>query len=195
MPQNHEVHIVDPFERACQRERVGDYQTADNQCRDLLGCNTVTVTLSGWKRIGVSGAWLCTLAGVVTLSLLPETNPAVEYVPPVWADLAHIPAYALLTMLTILAIAARIRVTLGILVVVVLSVSLFGGVIELLQTQTGRSASMLDAAWNSVGAALSAWGYRAWTIRGAAVVEASVTESSPLPPPAKPTLRERGGRE
>ena len=150
------------------------------------------MTLNGWRRLAVGGAWLCTLVGVATLSLLPETNPAVGCVPPEWADLAHVPAYALLTMLTILVAATRVRMSRGILVMILLLLSLFGGVIEILQTFTGRTASVLDVAWNSAGVALAAWSHRAWTTGRAADTEKPVAKSAPLPRLARVAARGRG---
>lgn len=146
-------------------------------------------------HMAVAGAWLCTLIGVVTLSLLPETNPVVANVPPAWSDLAHVPAYALLVMLTILTIATCVRVSLGILVTIVLLVSLLGGVIEILQPLTGRTASMLDEAGNIAGTVLAAWGYRVWTARRVPVAKNSTAKPVPLPRPIRVSAMRRSERK
>jgi len=109
--------------------------------------------------------WLCTLIGVVTMSLLPESSPVIENIPPVWADLAHVPAYALLTFLTVFVTETRVRVSPAILVVIVMMLSLFGGVIEILQPITGRTADIMDALRNMVGSGFAAWVYWIWMAR------------------------------
>ena len=136
-------------------------------------------------HMAVAGAWLCTLIGVVTLSLLPETNPAVAHLPPALTNLAHVPAYALLTILTIITVAIRVRVSPGILVAIVLSVSLFAGAIEILQPLTGRTASMADEVRSIAGTVLAVWGYRAWTARRSALTKNSAAKSAPLSRPIR----------
>lgn len=136
---------------------------------DSTSTGVAISTLRGWRRILLTDAWLAMLAGVATLSLLPDNNPAVAFVSPVWADLVHVPVYAMLTLLTILLVAARMRVSLRVLAVIVLSMSLFGGLMEILQLWSGRTASALDVFWNSLGSVIAAWVYRAWAARQPAV--------------------------
>jgi len=131
------------------------------------------------RRLKVIGVWLCVLVSVVVLSLLPEINPVVESVPPFWSDLAHIPAYALLTLQTIFVVATRVRMSVGVLAAIVMLLTLFGGFIELIQPLTGRTANYMDTILNGFGASLAAWGYHLWVARRAAVAGEQTAKSIP----------------
>lgn len=110
----------------------------------------------------VIGLWFSTVVAIITISLLPDGAPIIGSIQPPWSDLAHMPAYALLAMLTILSVAIRIQVSIRVLIIVVLMVILFGTLLEAAQSFTDRTASFVDVGWNSVGAVAAACGYYVW---------------------------------
>jgi VanZ family protein len=90
-----------------------------------------------------------------------------------------------LTMLTLLVVATRVRMSVRVLTVIALVVLTLGVMIEVLQHFTGRTASAMDVIWNSVGVMLAIWGYRAWMARAETAALSQSLESS---------MRERGRR-
>lgn len=113
----------------------------------------------------VIGLWLSTVLATILISLLPDGAPVIGSFQAPWSDLAHMPAYALLAILTILSVAVRIQISIRVLILVVLVVILFGVLLEAMQSLTDRTASFLDVGWNSAGAVLAACGYYAWHFR------------------------------
>lgn len=104
-------------------------------------------------------AWLMTMAVILVLSLLPETNPDADPLSPAMANLGHIPAYGLLALMTILVVSTMVRPTLMVLLVTILAVSAMGGVVEVLQPYVGRTFSVTDLLANISGAILAGTGY------------------------------------
>lgn len=111
-------------------------------------------------------AWLMVLAATIIASLLPESNSSVGRVPATITNLAHIPSFALLTLLSAIVVARWVKVSAWILGGVVLAVVAFGAVIELIQPVVGRTASLSDVAFNLVGAGVASGIYYLWFRRG-----------------------------
>lgn len=120
-----------------------------------------------WWRASLARVWIALVASIVALSFLPDTNAAVALVQPAWSDSVHVAVYALLTLITILLLEVRVPEPLRLVAMVVVGISMFGGLIELLQQLVGRTASALDGAWNGLGALVAACGYLAWIGRRA----------------------------
>jgi VanZ family protein len=103
------------------------------------------------------------LVGVLVLSFLPsETVDPLRLKVGDSIDIGHVAAYAVLAGATMLSL-ARQALTLGRGAAVVLSISLLGIAIELLQPMAGRTASVVDFAENEIGIAggiVLFWAYR-----------------------------------
>lgn len=111
------------------------------------------------------GAWLAAFLGVVIVSLLPETNPIIGGVSSTVTNIAHIPSFALLTLLTALVAARFVRISGVVLAVIALTVTSFGILIELMQPSVGRTASLIDVALDVLGVGLAAGSYYVWMSR------------------------------
>ena len=103
------------------------------------------------------------LVSVLVLSFLPpETVDPLRLKVGDSVDIGHVAAYAALTGATLLSL-PRQALTLGRGAAVVLSISLLGIAIELLQPMVGRTASVVDFAENEIGVAggiMLFWAYR-----------------------------------
>lgn len=111
-------------------------------------------------------AWFVVLAATIIASLLPESHSSVGRVPPIVTNLAHIPSFAVLTLLTAVVVARWVKVSGWILGGVVLAVVTFGAAIELIQPVVGRTANLSDVAFNLVGAGVASGVYYLWFRRG-----------------------------
>lgn len=104
-------------------------------------------------------AWLLTMATILVLSLLPESNSDADLLSPAMANLGHIPAYGLLALMTILVVSTMVRPTLMVLLATILAVSAMGAVVEVLQLYVGRTFSTTDLLADILGAILAGAGY------------------------------------
>ena len=115
------------------------------------------------ERVLFGSAAALTLAGVLVMSFLPSAS--VDPLRPMLGDstdIAHVVAYALLAATTMLSLPRRAFV-LRQGAAVVLTTSLLGIGIELLQPLAGRTASVIDFAGNEIGIAVGmalSWAYR-----------------------------------
>lgn len=107
-------------------------------------------------------AWLMVLVATIIASLLPESDSSVGRVPATVSNLAHIPSFALLTLLTAVVVARWVKVSKWILGGIVLSVVAFGVIIELIQPVVGRTASLWDVVFDLVGAGGASGIYYFW---------------------------------
>lgn len=99
--------------------------------------------------------WVGSLLIVVLVSLWPEGTQADEAISAVWWNFGHVPAYAVLTMLTILVSGQRFSLTLGRLVGLAVGLTLLGLLMEVLQPYFGRTADVMDAIDNVIGILLA----------------------------------------
>lgn len=121
----------------------------------------LTRTLS--ERTAFEIVAVLVLVGVLVLSFLPpETVDPLRLKVGDSIDIGHVVAYAALAGATLLSL-PRQALTLGRGAAVVLSISLLGIAIELLQPMVGRTASVVDFAENEIGIAggiVLFWAYR-----------------------------------
>lgn len=111
-------------------------------------------------------AWLMVLAATIIASLLPESDSSVGRVSVTVTNLAHIPSFALLTLLTAVVVARWVKVNGWILGGIVLSVAALGVIIELIQPVVGRTSSLWDVGFDLVGAGVASGIYYLWSRRG-----------------------------
>lgn len=99
--------------------------------------------------------WAGSLLTLVLASLWPEGGRLEAATEPALWSLGHVPAYALLTLLTLGMLAQRAPLTLRRLWWWVAGLSLFGILIEVLQPYFGRTADVVDAVYNVIGILLA----------------------------------------
>lgn len=99
--------------------------------------------------------WVGSLLIVVLMSLWPEGNRADAAIGAVWWNFGHVPAYAVLTMLTLLAAGQRFPLTSGRLLWLVVGLAVLGMLMEVLQPYFGRTADVVDAIYNLIGILLA----------------------------------------
>ena len=103
--------------------------------------------------------WVGSLLIVILASLWPEGARADEAIGAVWWNFGHVPAYAVLTMLTLLVAGQRFPLTLRRLVGLAVGLTLMGLLMEALQPYFGRTADVMDAIRNVIGILLALGAY------------------------------------
>ena len=106
-------------------------------------------------RVWLPAVWLGSLLTVVLVSLWPEGTRADEAIGAVWWNFGHVPAYAVLTMLTLLVTGQRFPLTSGRLLWMAVGLALLGLLMEVLQPYFGRTADVVDALYNLIGILLA----------------------------------------
>lgn len=91
------------------------------------------------------------VAGLVIVSVLPETAPVIASFPAWMTNAAHVPTYAVITALAFTTMGGKADTRWSETLAVVLGLLALGVAIELIQAGTGRSASGLDVLLNGVG--------------------------------------------
>lgn len=99
--------------------------------------------------------WAGSLLIVVLASLWPEGTRLDAATELVWWNVGHVPAYAVLTMLTLMVAAQRFPATAGRLLWLAAGLALLGILIEVLQPYFGRTADVVDAVYNVIGILLA----------------------------------------
>lgn len=99
--------------------------------------------------------WLLSLTIILIASLLPEEATINNIVSAKWSNFGHIPAYGVLSFSTVLLISRKVKLTRWIFIMVGISIFLFGLGIELLQPIFGRTLSLTDIHYNSIGIVIS----------------------------------------
>lgn len=122
-----------------------------------------------WVVDNAAALWGATFLSILILSLLPADGSESE-VGSSWIwNLGHVPAYAVLAAVTVLALSRRgpvggpMRVKAG---VAVLSLAI---ALELVQPMVGRTASVKDALFGGLGIVMGLWLQAAVAARIAAV--------------------------
>lgn len=106
-------------------------------------------------RCLLPAVWAGSLLIVVLASLWPEGTRLDAATGTVWWNMGHVPAYAVLTMLTLRVAEQRYPVTSGRLAGLVAGLALLGMLIEVLQPYFGRTADVVDAFYNVTGILLA----------------------------------------
>ena len=99
--------------------------------------------------------WVGSLLSVILASLWPETGGVDEAMKTLWWNVGHVPAYGVLTLLTLAAAAQRISLSPAQSLALTLVLTLLGVLLEALQPYFGRTADLLDAMHNLLGALLA----------------------------------------
>lgn len=113
--------------------------------------------MGAWVADNAAALWGATFLSILTLSLLPSGRPESEIGSSwVW-NFGHVPAYAALAAVTVLALSRRapvdgpVRLKAG---VAVLSLAV---AIELVQPLVGRTASVKDVVYGGLGIVIGLW--------------------------------------
>lgn len=111
-------------------------------------------------RALLAGAGLACVLAVLILSLAPERWRLVAAFGPAWFDLAHLPAYFILTAISVTLLGRRAIFDVQQLLWIGVTIYAFSVVVEFMQPFVGRTFSTRDLALNAAGvlAALSVAG-------------------------------------
>lgn len=96
-------------------------------------------------------AWFVLFIAIVIASLMPEKLPGQGFISSRWWNWGHMPAYALLAGLSAMVAARMQRVTVWLLLAIGIGVGTLGLAIELIQPWFGRSLSLRDFIYNTIG--------------------------------------------
>ena len=99
--------------------------------------------------------WLLSLLLILVVSFLPEGTRIAALATADWWNFGHIPAYALFASLTLVVVSQRVKPTFGLFVGVIVGLGLFGLTVEVLQPYFGRTASVVDFAYDILGILLA----------------------------------------
>ena len=106
-------------------------------------------------RRAIEVLWLGSLLLILAASFLPEGTKIAELATASWWNFGHLPAYALFGGLTLVVVSQRIPLTFGLLTSLAVGLGLFGLTIEILQPYFGRTASVADFAYDTLGILLA----------------------------------------
>lgn len=111
-------------------------------------------------RALLAGAALACVLAVLVLSLAPERWRLVAAIGPAWFNLAHLPAYFMLTAISVTLLGRRAILDVQQLLWIGATIYAFSLIVELVQPLVGRTFSTGDLALNAAGvlAAVSAAG-------------------------------------
>lgn len=111
-------------------------------------------------RALLAGVALACVLAVLVLSLAPERWRLVAAIGPAWFNLAHLPAYFMLTAISVTLLGRRAILDVQQLLWIGATIYVFSLIVELVQPLVGRTFSTGDLVLNAAGilAALSAAG-------------------------------------